>query len=167
MSIWPFKEEWHGIQWRELSGDISETVTMGSLMHVLVTVLSLTPSSHMTYPHNQIIKSIWENLNLAKWNATIHSLIYFYISLLRWLLLGFIVSRTWMKPPSGLFLTSHFHQTVEIKIIWSCGEPLTAQHSKSNCSVVFCATKCSNQYVCLQAQYIYVFPCLTPHFLHV
>lgn len=77
MSIWPFKEEWHGIQWRELSGDISETVTMGSLMHVLVTVLSLTPSSHMTYPHNQIIKSIWENLNLAKWNATIHSLIYF------------------------------------------------------------------------------------------
>lgn len=40
-SVWPFKEEWHGIQWRRLSGNIYQMVTIGSLMHVLVPVLSL------------------------------------------------------------------------------------------------------------------------------
>lgn len=167
MSIWPFKEEWHGIQWRELSEDISQRVTMGSLIHVLVTVLPLTPTSHVTHPHDPI----FEHINPANWNATIHSVLYFYISqhcCFMLLLLGSVVSRAWMKLPSGLFLTSEFHQPVEIHIIWSCGEPLAAQLFKV--SLVVLLLCCKNVWINMLVSRLSTFtssPSLMPHFLHV
>lgn len=57
-SVWPFKEEWHGIQWRRLSGNIYQRMTTGSLMHVLVPVLSLTPTLLLSNPGSKWVTNV-------------------------------------------------------------------------------------------------------------
>lgn len=88
-SVWPFKEEWHGIQWRRLSGNIYQMVTIESLMHVLVPVVSLTlPTLLLSNPGSKWITTTWR-----------------YI-----ILLLPTLDSCWNK--AGPLLTSESHQTV-------------------------------------------------------